>query len=498
MQDCGQCECVQFSCDQKHTNTLLCRQSRTPTTCIFENMKEALTKVNSEAHFRASLDEYVQWNVGFTIFNQSIEESYNCSKLATSRNLKQFVKCYKSMRMPQNCSHTSKEERKCSGKTSAVFMIFGVISLIGNITVIFIEVRALIRKRLVAKEKSVYRVLILNLCISDLLMGFYITFYPINLQFHKLITSNKIPELCNFFGVISVLSSEISVTVLVLICLYRWVGIVYPYKTIRLKVLKIVVIVMWIIWLIVALLPALSVDLIGLFFTDGIKLLNEKKGDISFSRLLELFEHISNGASDNTVSHVTPILKKVVDYNSPDLLQTFLIHSGILKDNDFSYLSYYSYHHSCTLRIFITNRLSHYYYSLSILFYNFLAFIFISISCIVIFKQLARNKKSMDPNGLTVNEQKLIENRKIYHRLLLVIVTDCLCWIPICVIAFSFYFRNLYQLKGNKCDKTSEKFALSCVVLVLMPINSLINPYLYSWHIWKKLLKKCKTFFVKN
>ena len=507
MQDYGECECVQLSCDRKHknttkNNTLFCRQSRRPTTYTLKNMEEALKKINSEADFRTFLDEYVHWNVSFSKINQSIEKSYDCSKSATNSNLQQFYECYKSMDRFPNCSNNQtpgKEERKFLNKISSVFMISGVISLIGNITVIFIEVRALIRKRSVAEEKTVYRILILNLSISDLLMGFYITFFPITLQFDELPEFNKIPELCNFFGVISVLSSEVSVTVLVLICFYRWIGIVYPFKTIRLKVLKTIIVVMWIVWLIIALLPALSVDLIGFFFIDGIQLSNKSKPHIIFHRVLKLFEHIFSGANKNTLGHVIPAFRKLVDFNSSDLLQTFLNHLGILKNNDFNYLGYYSYDNSCTLRTFITTSFSHQYYTLCILFYNFLAFTFISIACIVISKQLARNEKSVEQNGLSVNEQKLIENKKIYRRLLFVVITDCLCWIPICVIAFSIYFKNLYQSKGKRdCSTKSIQLALTGIVLVLMPINSIINPYLYSWHIWKKLLKKCKTFFVRN
>ena len=502
-------ECVQFSCDPKRGKMkqdytyMFCRQRKLHKTNSLRNIKAKLTEIHSEADFRDILNEYIQWNISSFVVNESIE---NCSKITKSNanRIRQLPpECYEKKDMFDKtycgCKDSSEEKkRKFFRKSSHVFMILGVISLIGNITVIFIEVRALIQKHSVATEKSLYRVLVLNLSISDMLMGFYFTFFPITLQFDKLFEFNKIPELCNFFGVISVLSSEVSVTVLVLICVYRWIGIVYPYRAIRLKVLKTIIVVMWIVWLIVALLPALSVDLVGFFFTEGIQFSNKSQSYIFFHRALKLFKYISRGASNNTVSQVIPVFRKLVDYNSPDLLYTFLNHSGIFKDDDFNYRGYYSYYYSCTIRTFIDTTFSHQYYTISILLYNFFAFIFISIACFVIYKQLARNEKSIKQNSLSEKERKLIENRKIYRRLVLVIVTDCLCWIPICVIAFSFYFESLFRSKDKStCDK-AEKFAMSCLVLVLMPINSLINPYLYSWHIWKKLLKKCKAFFLKK
>ena len=462
-------------------------------------MKEKLAEVNSEADFRDFLDEHVRWNISFFVLNKTNKASSNLCKLNMTSNSALHAKCYEEKDIFQtiycDCNYTAgMEKQKDLCKTSSVFMVLGVISFIGNITVIFIEVRALIRKRSVAKEKTVYRVLILNLSISDLLMGFYLTFFPITFQFDELLEFNKIPELCHFFGVISVLSSEISVTVLVLICLYRWIGIAYPYKIIRLKELKIIISLMWIIWLIVALIPALSVDLIGFMFTDGIQFLNKSMHHIKFDKALKLFKYISNGSSNNNVSQVKDVLKKLVQYDNRDLLHTLLNHSGLLKDNDFNYLGYYAYYYSCTLRTIITTPFSDQYYTLSILFYNFLAFIFIFIACIVICKHLAKNAKNVEQNGRTINEKKLSENNKIYFHLFLVIVTDFLCWIPICVTAFYYYFSDHMSSESENCEMASTFFKMSCAVLVLMPINSVINPYLYSWNLWKKLLKKCKNF----
>ena len=509
IQACNNSESVQFSCGLQHKNVTqnyiyLLRKSQQ--TCSSRNME---TEVKSEADFRDFLDEHVRWNISFFVVDESNERCLNLYKLNMSSNSQLHTECYEEMDMfgttHCGCNYTDEEEKQnLLRKTSSGFMILGVISLIGNITVIFIEVRALIQKHLVAKEKTVYRVLILNLSISDLLMGIYITLFSIIIQFNELLDFNMIPELCHFFGVISVLSSEISVTVLVLICLYRWVGIAYPYKEIGLKELKIIIALMWIIWLIVAFIPALSVDLTGFTFIDGIQFLDKPRHYMLFYRALEFFQHISNGSSNNNVSQVIPVFKKLIQYNNRDLLHTLLNHSGILKDNAYNYLGYYSYDGSCSLRTFITTPFSDQYYTLCILFYNLFAFIFIFIACIVICKHLAKNVKMVKQNCRTVSEQRLSENNKIYLRLFLVIVTDFLCWVPICVTALYFYFKDPYDSDGNSSehvncnDKMSTFYSMSVAVLVLIPINSVINPYLYSWHNWKKVLKKCKNFVCKK
>ena len=516
-------ECVQFSCELEDSNItqnntelqstvqnstyLFCRQREIQRSNSSKTIEEKLAKLNSHTDFRDFLDEHVRWNISFFVIDKSIETCSNLPKSSKSSNPQLYPQCYNEKNMFETtycgCKYTTKEDkiREFLQQIFTVFLVLGVISLIGNITVIFTELRALIRKRSVAEEKSVYRVLVLNLSISDLLMGFYLTFFPLTFQFNELHEFNMIPELCHFFGVVSVLSSEISVTVLVLICLYRWIGIAHPYKIIRLKRLKIVVAFMWIIWLIVALIPALRVDLIGFIFTDGIQFSDKPMHFIIFDKALALFKHISNGSRNNNVSQVKPVLKKLVQYKSRDLLHTFLNQLGILNDNGFNYLGYYSYHSSCTLRTFITTPFSYQYYSLSILFYNFFAFIFISIACIVICKNVAKTAKIVEQNGQTVNKQKLRENIQIYRRLLLVIVTDFLCWIPISVTAFYFYFEYQYSSELSKfmsCNTKSTFYYMPLVVLILMPINSVINPYLYSWHIWKKVLKKCKNFVCKK
>ena len=507
-------ECIQLSCGLKHRKMLqdknktyfFCLQRRNRTTDPSTNVEAELNKVNSEADYRQFLHEHIQWKTSFLVVNNSNE---TCAKFLgskiSSNNLQLFPECHEKRDMFEetycSCNHTvDDEKRNYLLNLSNLFVLLGTISVIGNITVFFIEARALIQKPSIAKEETVCRVLVLNLSTSDLLMGIYLTVFPLS---RKFIEGRPIPKLCSFLGIISVLSSEISVTVLVLICLYRWIGIAYPYKVIRLKVLKIVIAVMWINWLIIASLPVLSVDLIGFIFIDGIRFSDTCKSqrDIRFDQALRLFICISNGNSSNAVSHAIPVFKKLANYNSQGLLNTTLSHLGMIKEYDkFHYVGYYSYPRLCTSYVFANTPFSHQYYSLIILFYNFIAFIIILIAYIVIWKKIS---KSANLNRQSANAQKVTENTKIYRRLFLVIFTDFLCWFPVCVIAFYFYFNDLYGWEEilpdfRDCPKNRKKFFSLISVSVLIPINSVVNPYLYSWFTWKQLLKKCKTFCARR
>ena len=501
-------ECIRFPCGLKRRKTsqnktyLFCLQRRNRTTDFSTNVKAELNKVNSEADYRQFLHEHIQWKTSFFVVNNSNE---TCTKFLgwkiSCHNPRLSPQCYNKKEMFEEthcgCDYTvNDEKRELFHHIFYLFILLGTISVIGNITVFFVEARALIKKRSIAKEEKVYRVLVLNLSISDLLMGIYLTVFPLKKECLKIM-----PKLCSFLGIISVLSSQISVTVLVLIGLYRWIGTAYPYKVIRLKVLKIVIAVMWIIWLIIASLPVLSVDLIGFIFTNGIRFSNKSQHDIKFHQALRLFKHISNGFTSNAVSHAIPVFKKLANYNSQGLLNTTLSHLGMIKEYDkFHYVGYYSYRSLCTINVFANTPFSHQYYSLIILFYNFIAFIIILIAYIVIWKKIS---KSANQNCQSANAQKATENTKIYRRLFLVIFTDFLCWFPVCVIAFYFYFNDLYGWEEilpdfRDCPRNRKKFFSLISVSVLIPINSIVNPYLYSWFTWKQLLKKCKTFCARR
>ena len=122
----------------------------------------------------------MRWNISFFIVDKSNEACLDLHNVTSDSQL--HTECYEEINIFNttycDCNNANEEEKRNLRKMSSGLIIFGVISLIGNIAVIFIEVRALIQKHSVAKEKTVYRILILNLSISDLLMGFYLTFFP--------------------------------------------------------------------------------------------------------------------------------------------------------------------------------------------------------------------------------------------------------------------------------------------------------------------------------
>ena len=81
------------------------------------------------------------------------------------------------------------------------------------------------------------------------------------------------------------------------------------------------------------------------------------------------------------------------------------------------------------------------------------------------------------------------ENKKVYTRIFVIIVTNLISGMLTSLIGIAYYFDSL----TNNCviNRDFKNWA-SSVTMLLFPLNSIINPYIYSFRLWKTLLKKCK------
>ena len=100
------------------------------------------------------------------------------------------------------------------------------------------------------------------------------------------------------------------------------------------------------------------------------------------------------------------------------------------------------------------------YFSLTILLTNFTCFLVICFSYIIIGKEA---------NSGTSNVRARKQKRNLQIKIGLIILTDFLCWIPFIVVCFLHY--------SGLIDATSWYTNFSIIIL---PINSIINPLLYN------------------
>ena len=100
----------------------------------------------------------------------------------------------------------------------------------------------------------------------------------------------------------------------------------------------------------------------------------------------------------------------------------------------------------------------------SIITINFVCFLFVSAGYLCI---LYIFKKS--PNRPHPNDQTAREDASMQKRIARIILTDCACWIPICIMSYiSFAGVRL------------SDYAYLITAIFLLPINSALNPFIYS------------------
>ena len=120
-------------------------------------------------------------------------------------------------------------------------------------------------------------------------------------------------------------------------------------------------------------------------------------------------------------------------------------------------------------------------FSFIVMSFNLLLIVVISTGYILIFYKISSSRVR------NVSKNKTEHKRTFRVRIFLIVVTDIVCWLPIIVFTYASYFG--YQIPDIVVPLSS---------IVLLPINSFVNPFLYSkveiflYEITKKILQFTK------
>ena len=152
-----------------------------------------------------------------------------------------------------------------------IFFVLGLFSLIGNIVVISDKTISLRNRQNKEKGIQIYHALVLNLALADLLMGIYLT--AIAFEIKRKVGLNILfskPTLCDGLAIINIASSQVSITTLLIISVYRFVGVVKPFKRQHFKSVIILIILTWMLWIVIAILPVIPLESLETAFIHGI------------------------------------------------------------------------------------------------------------------------------------------------------------------------------------------------------------------------------------
>ena len=397
-----------------------------------------------------------------------------------------------------------------------VVLMFGLLCLLGNMFVIYDKTNKLIKTVKTEKEIQIYQTLVLNLALSDSLMGVYLTALAFELK-HKATPGHEFhysnPGICNGLAIMNIVSSQVSITILFIISVYRVVSVTKPFRTYHFKSVILLIIVTWAIWLMVATLPLLPIEPFETTFTFGLTKNRQrnKNSVINFPRF-RLILQTQILPSFDCFGKVKSILQQVIEFPTPAVLEKFSNALGLLhSDTDnWTLLGYYDFKYTCTAK-FISRREEYHrsnHFGLSIIIYNLILSVGILICYILVTIKIYKNdrfcfaackfctsklcshfKKSNCNNAFFQHQENTVvgsrsaENLKMLKRITVIVLTNVICWIPVCVTSLV-----IRQLPIENAFKFGTSFQTA--LLVLVPLNSIINPYIYSIHLWGRLLKK--------
>ncbi|XP_067041821.1 uncharacterized protein [Acropora muricata] len=275
--------------------------------------------------------------------------------------------------------------------------ILGLTALLGNLFAILLRV-------LVKEDNKVHSFLLTNLALSDLLMGIYlliIAIKDVQWQGEYFLHDFKWRSgvLCALTGVLSMVSSEVSVLMLTVITTDRLICVVFPFKVRRMNrsVALAVVGGVWVFGAMLSVIPILGLE----YFYD-------KKRSVGF----------------------------------------------------------YGKSAVCLPLQLSSERMAGWEYAAGIFIgLNFVSFVYILVAYIVMFMTVKNSSKKVRSTNLKRESQ-------MARRMFFIILTDFLCWMPVILI-------GLLSLLGKFHDP--EKEAYIWIAVFVLPVNSSINPILYTF-----------------
>ena len=360
------------------------------------------------------------------------------------------------------------------------FWFMGCVVVVGNLFAIVFTVKLLRSKQLSDSIWTQY-LIILNISIADFIMGVYLLTIarygfaysrPITFSFNEWRSADyewrsadyewRSSLDCSVVGSLSVISSEASCFLMVVLTAFRLRNVSNPMASLSISTLKwkICICCAWFLAVILAVVPIHNFD----YFVDFILFeYNRRRSDFAPWTTSDLqsfacrYAIMTNQSMDNL--------------NDPwqstkSFFQTTYLEKPLLV------IGYYGGTRVCLPNYFVNGFGHAWQYTIAIISINFISFIFIAVSYVIMYYLSKKRKKKINKNNKRSAKQEATMRKRIAR----IIATDFLCWIPICIFS---YLTTTMENSFTPQDKAPDGFYLASAVAFL-PINSALNPFLYS------------------
>ena len=359
---------------------------------------------------------------------------------------------------------SSKDELRKSVPLQISVWIMAFVSIVGNVAV-FVTTSKTIYESVTrslhqtSNTPLINALLVLNLSLADFLMGIVLLMIAIkSAQFSgsycKFDKTWRTSGTCNFIGILTVSSSEASVLALVCITAQRLYSVHRPIQA-RNSSVKLItggLVLVWVFSLFLALvpfLPSLSSYMVTKALVSKSAYFHSDLTDYSeFSDFANRLSGLSSGTKLTSVGWQN--VNKYLELNF-----------AAIKPNITGYFGYYSVSGVCLPKFYRTaDDVSHFnIMSAAIICFNFFALIFIAASYASIYLK----------STSSVPTQASGRARKMQRKITILIFVDVACWLPICIMSF---------LSMGSIVIPSILYAVSAIIL--LPINSSLNPVIYT------------------
>ena len=365
--------------------------------------------------------------------------------------------------------------------------LIGLLAVMANAAIIVKSLKAL--KRCKTAAAFMNRFLIIMIALGDFLMGCYLLIIAIydTIIFKTGYCHEQISWVtsfeCSAIGIISTVGSQISLFSMTGLSIVRihgiWNSMRVPQEITKLSVSKVVLTMLALgsASAALALVPILETfeDFFvnGVKFSDRLRIFIGTPGKAEVARVIKAY----HGRSKETTLRWKTLIEMVTEMFSRDLH-----YEDFTKKVD--KVDFYGNDGVCLFKYFVQSQDPQRVFVWSTLSLNFVCFFIISISYLLIAILSRRSAKNLETSKS--DRQFTKRNNKMNQKIAMIITTDFLCWVPFITICILHSFE---VIDGSQW--------YSILSMVILPINSVINPFLYDksvmqlmWAPFRKTFKR--------
>ena len=309
------------------------------------------------------------------------------------------------------------------------------------------------------QDYRVQSVLIANLSVSDFMMGINMILLAATDAYYTDYFSSFSEKwrngvLCKMASILSILSSEVSVFLITFITIDRWKGIKHALNganQISLKSTKKLILLIWMTGLILSVTPTFLTHLFGIDIYEisevcvGLPMVKTAvfKQKTRRFKMLEQTWSLQFGYTNDTST-----------FSYRHVFDKLVLRSHVEFKKVMSY---------ATSKV-VSTKSATYFSLVTFLGFNLICFILVAVLYLDIFITIRKTSKASD----RTNEAKVEMRRAI--KMFLIVFTDFCTWVPLVIVCILAQFGVI--------EVDPQVYAWT--VAFILPINSAINPFLYT------------------